>query len=473
MPAKMLTALASGYHRWLGHGLACRFGAAVARQLRFSRPRDPRRPGQVSAKLGAGRPLAALREARAGWLAYLAIPARRQEPQGSRARLTDRKDPEYNGAISPDGVRVIFAAITLSGTQGNLDIAAINVDGTGLKTISSDNGKLVHQDWPSWSPDGRRFAFSSTHEGNQEIYTAAADGTDLVRLTQSTGLDAHPCWSPDGRQIAFATDRWGGLELAAIRPDGTKLVRLTSSPGLDDYPAYSPDGRRLAFVSNRDGQFEIYVAAADGSGPVQPVATPITRHVPHLDAGRTWSHLHVEPRRCDRPLHANARAVGRPANRCGATACLIETNAVPELHDPVRPRPQVITGFIRRSTMRMAIVFALAIFLADVRSFAGDSALASGGFHRLVTLGMKSPPTDANEHPVAEDADVNVRLGRTAEVGLDIDIILVFPSLGRSAAAGQGDRIAGPGRFQSDDQAIQEMKKTSGVFNFVHRGILN
>jgi TolB protein len=188
-------------------------------------------------------------------------------PKVPARRLTDRKEPEYNGVISPDGARVLFAAITLSGTQGNLDIAAVNVDGTGLKTISSDNGKLVHQDWPSWSPDGRRFAFSSTHEGNQEIYTAAADGTDLVRLTQSTGLDAHPAWSPDGRQIAFATDRWGGLELAAIQPDGKNLVRLTSSPGLDDYPAYSPDGRRLAFVSNRDRQFEIYVAAADGSAP--------------------------------------------------------------------------------------------------------------------------------------------------------------------------------------------------------------
>jgi TolB protein len=183
-------------------------------------------------------------------------------------RLTGRQAPEYNGAFSPDGARVLFAAITLSGTQGNLDIAAVNTDGTGLKTVIGDSGQLAQQDWPSWSPDGRQFAFSSTHEGNQEIYIAAADGTNLVRLTQSPGLDAHPTWSPDGRRIAFATDRWSGLELAAVRPDGTGLLRLTSSPGLDDYPAYSPDGSRLAFVSNRDRQFEVYVAAADGSQPV-------------------------------------------------------------------------------------------------------------------------------------------------------------------------------------------------------------
>ncbi len=197
-------------------------------------------------------------------------------------RLTDRKDPEYNGVFSPDGARVLFAAITLSGTQGNLDIAVVNADGTGLKTVISDQGKLAHQDWPSWSPDGRRFAFTSTHEGNQEIYTAAADGTDLVRVTQSPGLDAHPAWSPDGCKIAFATDRWGGLELAAAKPDGTGLVRLTRSPGLDDYPAYSPDGSRLAFVSNRDGQFEVYLAAADGSDPFN-----LSRH-PLRDTFPTW-----------------------------------------------------------------------------------------------------------------------------------------------------------------------------------------
>ena len=190
---------------------------------------------------------------------------------------------DMHDRYSPDGSRVLFAAITLSGTQGNLDLAAINVDGTGLKTIVGDGSKLAHQDWPSWSPDGKRFAFSSTHEGNQEIYTAAVDGTDVLRLTQSPGLDAHPSWSPDGRTVAFATDRWGGLELAAVGRDGTGLIRLTNSHGLDDYPVYSPDGSRLAFVSNRDGQFEIYVSAADGSA-----AFNLSRH-PQRDTYPTWT----------------------------------------------------------------------------------------------------------------------------------------------------------------------------------------
>jgi TolB protein len=204
-------------------------------------------------------------------------------PGAPARRLTDRKAPEYNGTFSPDGSRVFFAAITLSGTQGNLDVASVGADGSGLKTVVGDRGgKLSHQDWPSWSPDGRRFAFSSTHESNQELYTAAADGTDLVRLTRSPGLDAHPCWSPDGETIAFATDRWGGLELASVRPDGTGLTRLTRSPGLDDYPAYSPDGSRLAFVTNRDGQFEVYLVT-DGGGAVN-----LSQH-PGRDTFPAWT----------------------------------------------------------------------------------------------------------------------------------------------------------------------------------------
>src|SRR5262249_47725487 len=56
-------------------------------------------------------------------------------PGAVARRLTDRKEPEYNGTFSPDGTRIVFAAITLSGTQGNLDLAAINADGSGLKTL--------------------------------------------------------------------------------------------------------------------------------------------------------------------------------------------------------------------------------------------------------------------------------------------------------------------------------------------------
>lgn len=207
-----------------------------------------------------------------------------EDPQGVLRRLTDRKTPEYNAEVSPDGKRVLYVAITLSSTQGNLDIEVINADGTGARKVVGDHqGKLSHQDWPSWSPDGKRFTFSSTHDGNQEIYVMTINDGKTTRLTQHPGQDMHPCWSPKGDVIAFATDRWGGLELAVVHPDGTGLERLTTSPGLDDYPAFAPDGKALAFVSNRDANYEIYVMPLDSGTPRN-----LSRH-PGRDTFPTWT----------------------------------------------------------------------------------------------------------------------------------------------------------------------------------------
>jgi TolB protein len=184
-------------------------------------------------------------------------------------QLTDRKETEYHGVISPDGSKVLLTVIPRSGTQGDCDLAIVPFSGGKPETIVANReGKLSHQEWPAWSPDGQLFAFVSTHEGNQEIYRAKIDGTDMVRLTQSQGIDTHPCYTPDGSRIVFATDRFGGLELASMKADGTDIVRLTTSPGIDDFPCVSPDGGHIAFTTHRDGQFEVYVIDSDGSNPV-------------------------------------------------------------------------------------------------------------------------------------------------------------------------------------------------------------
>ena len=196
------------------------------------------------------------------------------KPDSAR-RVTKRDVPDYDGVFTIDGKSLILVAVSQSGTQGNLDVAIVPAEGGEPKTLVGDSGgKLAHAEWPAPSPDGKRFAFTSTHEGNQEVYTAMLDRSGRVRLTQSPGVDAHPCWTPDGRSIVFATDRWGGMELAIVRADGTGLKRLTHSPGLDDYPAVSPDGTRLAFVSNRGGDFEVYLCRIDGSDPVNLSAHP-------------------------------------------------------------------------------------------------------------------------------------------------------------------------------------------------------
>jgi TolB protein len=181
--------------------------------------------------------------------------------------ISTGKLPQYDACWSPDGLRLAFTHVPQSGTQGNLDVYLCKADGSEPELFAGDRGKLSHEEYPAWSPDGKRIAFSSTFEGNQELFVAEVGSNDRTRLTNDPALDAHPAWSPDGRKIAFATNRWGDFEIAVMDADGTHLTRLTESRGLDDYPVFSPDGRRIAFTSNRDGNFEIYVMDSNGKNP--------------------------------------------------------------------------------------------------------------------------------------------------------------------------------------------------------------
>jgi TolB protein len=189
-------------------------------------------------------------------------------------RLTDREHPEYDASWSPDGKRLAFTFVRVTPGQGDLDVYTIAADGTDLHPVATTGPQLSHEESPAWSPDGTRIAYTSTRDGNQELYVADVDGARAMRVTHDPAIDAHPAWSPDGRKLAFATARWGDLEIAVMDPDGSNLVRLTESRGLDDYPAWSPDGRQLAFTSNRDGNFEIYLSDADGGHPRNVTRSP-------------------------------------------------------------------------------------------------------------------------------------------------------------------------------------------------------
>jgi Tol biopolymer transport system component len=119
-----------------------------------------------------------------------------------------------------------------------------------------------HRGWldysPTWSPDGRRIAFTRTTNGYRsfQVYIKKVAGGPARQLTQGR-FDEDPAWSPDGDLIAYGSQR--GLKV--IRPDGSG-ARVLGRLGEAGGAAWSPDGRRLAFVRER----HVWIGRLNGKG---------------------------------------------------------------------------------------------------------------------------------------------------------------------------------------------------------------
>ncbi|MFN3667340.1 MAG: TolB family protein, partial [Sediminibacterium sp.] len=108
--------------------------------------------------------------------------------------------------------------------------------------------------------------FTSTRDGNWEVYTMDADGKNQQNLSNHPGADYGLGWSPDGSYILFYSNRDGNEDIWKMDADGKNPVNLTKHPAAERAAAWSPDGKEIAFITDRDGEErELYLMNADGS----------------------------------------------------------------------------------------------------------------------------------------------------------------------------------------------------------------
>ena len=167
--------------------------------------------------------------------------------------------------IATDGYASRRTKIAFSSTRdGNPEIYVMDGDGGNQTRLTDDP---AYDTDPTWSPDGNRIAFVSTRDGgNDHIYVMDFDGRNLVKLTEELA-NRDPTWSPDGAKIAFTRKKEGHWQIYVMDADGLNQTEVTKTGilGWNYDPSWSRNGQRIAFVSNRDGVSEIYVMDVHGN----------------------------------------------------------------------------------------------------------------------------------------------------------------------------------------------------------------
>ncbi|MBN1155235.1 PD40 domain-containing protein [candidate division KSB1 bacterium] len=173
---------------------------------------------------------------------------------------------------SPDGKKIVFAS--KAGDQDALNI----VDVKKRKIVDVIKLDLDGIFSPAWSPQGDEIAFMGTKEGRGDIYAYNVKRNHLRQITNDVFSDLEPSWSPDGETIVFVSDRkqyvstelipddfdvyssdFYSHDIYMVKADGSDMIRLTESRANESSPVFSPDGNYLAYTSDESGIYNIYL----------------------------------------------------------------------------------------------------------------------------------------------------------------------------------------------------------------------
>ncbi len=164
---------------------------------------------------------------------------------GSERRLSDDSRNVWGVAWAPDARSIIFS----SNRAGRPGLWRVSVDGgtpiwVGVAAESATFPSIM---------GGNLAYLRGSGEVNIWSVDAIADsaGEPVIR---STYWDMHPAISPDGSRLAFTSNRSGSYELWVAASDGSDPLRLTSfGETFTSTPRWSPDGQRIVFTARPDG----------------------------------------------------------------------------------------------------------------------------------------------------------------------------------------------------------------------------
>ncbi len=201
-------------------------------------------------------------------------------------KLADCAEANCSGMVwSPDGTRVIYEHLSLSGGASGLPTLWWIDLGTGENQPVFQESQVTGGN-PRWSPNGEWLSYSSP------------DGIRLYRLEDGESrmienvLGAAALWSPDGKSILLRDvvikHEQFVTQLFLYNLESETLVNLNPNDGVENIlAAWSPTGEFIAVV-RRDLSIprgdQIWIMPADGSD-----AQAVTNDPDVLHASLNWS----------------------------------------------------------------------------------------------------------------------------------------------------------------------------------------
>ena len=91
---------------------------------------------------------------------------------------------------------------------------------------------------PSWSPDGKKIAYSARSSGPRQIWIYDVETKEERQLTDGPGDKENPSWASNSQHLIFNLSNKEGSELYLVNIHQPEAVKISAGAGEKYFPIW-------------------------------------------------------------------------------------------------------------------------------------------------------------------------------------------------------------------------------------------